>query len=105
MGDTAIDVIAVIKQYVPEGFERDDSIREVEALQRHFMERPRWIPVSERLPELSKFGCSKYVLTFGGGFSFCSARLWTDGNWRTPQESIIVAVTHWKDQLPEPPGE
>ena len=72
-------------------------------------ERQRWIPVTERLPEVSNsWGVSDVVLCIisdPSGYpppnpGFCVYL--DDGRWTCPGQ--IVRVTHWMP-LPEPPEE
>ena len=62
------------------------------------LERTRWIPVSERLPEKDK---SVFVFTDCGETDFAYIGH-TTGHWFTNGMLLIPNVTHWMS-LPEPP--
>ena len=64
-------------------------------------EKPRWIPVTERLPEVRT-----WVLCFCRANSFDVFRMTEEGHWQYGNRSIYMKgyVTHWM-QLPEPPKE
>ena len=60
---------------------------------------PRWIPVSERLPENGE-----YVLCFCRANIVCVLRRDKDGDWYENPTHVYMSgfVTHWMP-LPEPP--
>ena len=67
----------------------------------------RWIPVSERLPEVEEYACSVSVLVFRNGYTVAEA--WYDfeeENWHKSNAigMLIDGVTHWMP-LPEPPDD
>jgi hypothetical protein len=66
------------------------------------LSKPRWIPVTERLPEYCK-----HVLVYAGFFQpYIEAGYYCeDRKWRfTYDDTEIVGVSHWMP-LPEPPKE
>ena len=98
---------------IPVGVMRPDTDpfteSDVERLERHgarvieYVPRPRWIPVTERLP-----GVGNTVLGFSGdGFMVLAA--WNDSRWFDPSMDdgygmYLGKITHWQP-LPEPPEE
>ena len=87
-------------------------------LKEHFTE-PKWIPVSERLPDIG--GCYLVVVKYKydfereynydtdvAAFNFCYDRNYIDGRWSTyidwDEGQQYLHVTHWMP-LPEPPEE
>lgn len=65
-----------------------------------FYERDRWIPVSERLPEVDKVVMAYDEETVWFGYHYASY----DGEcWHTP-DNYGLQITHWKP-LPAPPEE
>ena len=74
------------------------------------LSKPKWIPVTERLPEIDKkHHCSKDVLAYlkGGGMCFTAleenifGQTWFECE-RHPALEEEMIVTHWMP-LPEPP--
>ena len=63
--------------------------------------KPRWIPVTERLPEVRV-----WVLCYCRANSFDVFRMTDEGHWQYGNRSIYMKgyVTHWMP-LPEPPEE
>lgn len=90
-----------------------DAIEELTALSRRqelelveltgeLASKPRWIPVSERLPE-----ARDHVLVYAGFFQPFNEVSYIDaeGKWRFAYDDTEVPiVTHWQP-LPEPPEE
>ena len=72
-----------------------------EAAQEYKAEMPRWIPVTERLPE-----DTTEVLVCSGIFAPFTEVAFYDGLWYSAWdgETEIESVTHWMP-LPEPPEE
>lgn len=76
------------------------------------LSKPRWIPVTERLPEIDeKHHCSKDVLAYlkDGGMCFTALEENIFGQAcfeceRNPDFEEEMIVTHWMP-LPEPPKE
>ena len=72
------------------------------------VERPRWIPVTERLPEKS----GNYLTAFGDGTALSTNIFMHPDDWLTEEGHTINPngkwyygeVTHWQE-LPEPPEE
>jgi hypothetical protein len=73
-------------------------------------EVPRWIPVSERLPEIDEDGYSKYVLVSFSNYSLpCIGQLrktdgenhWYEGDDEKALDSFGLHVNAWMP-LPEP---
>ena len=72
------------------------------------VERPRWIPVEERLPEKS----GNYLTAFGDGTALSTNIFMHPDDWLTEEGNKINPngkwyfgeVTHWQE-LPEPPKE
>lgn len=60
---------------------------------------PRWIPVSERLPE---FELAHLVLIDHAGYLIRAGALWFGGIWTDCDDSRLD-VTHWLDNVPPPP--
>lgn len=59
---------------------------------------PKWIPVTERLPEEDK-----PVLAWTNCGSFCESAKWTGYGWNVTWDyEELFEVTHWMP-LPEPP--
>ena len=70
------------------------------------LEMPRWIPVTERLPELHEevLVCNEeYGLS---GLGFATVAVWDGTDWieTWDRSTAIHCVTHWMP-LPEPPKE
>ena len=65
------------------------------------LSKPKWIPVTERLPE-----DGKYVLCFCRANIICVLRRDKDGDWYENPAHVYMSsfVTHWMP-LPEPPKE
>lgn len=84
------DAIAAVSEYLATRQQVADDITDA-------FTKPRWIPVSERLPEL---GLS--VIGVGGESS--PREMWLDLNhqWHMADGSEVDLVTHWMP-LPEPP--
>ena len=86
---------AIRKNYPPENY---SVLREALDMAIEALERTRWIPVSERLPEKDK---SVFVFTDCGETDFAYIGH-TTGHWFTNGMLLIPTVTHWMP-LPEPP--
>ena len=78
------------------------------------VERPRWIPVTERLPEIKEHHVSDAVLVYldDGGMAFSEleenifGQVWFDIERPSPDGESDCTVTHWMPlRLPEPPKE
>lgn len=65
------------------------------------LSKPKWIPVTERLPENGE-----YVLCFCRANIVCVLRRDKDGDWYENPTHVYMSgfVTHWMPQ-PEPPKE
>lgn len=76
------------------------------------VERPRWIPITERLPEIKEHHVSDVVLVYldDGGMAFSEleenifGQVWFDLERPSPDGESDCTVTHWRP-LPEPPKE
>lgn len=71
--------------------------------------KPRWIPVTERLPEsqgpfLTRYGFGDASIETGQFFYGVLYYLYADADPHWQHESVGVEVTHWMP-LPEPPKE
>ena len=88
----AADAIEELSKRVDESIPKDDAeiiIAEVA--------KPRWIPVTERLPERNN---SYLVYVYGEATEM---NYW-HGKWHRLRDDYTKAVTHWMP-LPEPPKE
>ena len=71
-------------------------------------ERPRWIPVEERLPEegvpvlINYIGTDGEVYADGIAAWTDSGCFWWEGSLADCDEEVAVPITHWMP-LPEPP--
>ena len=63
------------------------------------LSKPRWIPVSERLPE-----DGQWVLVWGHGQKIPIMMFRESGAWIDDQFEFHTTITHWMP-LPEPPKE
>ena len=65
-------------------------------------DKPRWIPVTERLPEVRT-----WVLCYCRANSFDVFRMTDEGNWQYGNRSIYMKgyVTHWMPLPPAPKEE
>ena len=87
-----------------------DSLSEMPAAD--VVERPRWIPVTERLPEIKEHHVSDAVLVYldDGGMAFSEleenifGQVWFDLERPSPDGESDCTVTHWMP-LPQPPKE
>ena len=96
-------------QWVPSAYECsiiDAQAKEIEKLRGQL---PRWIPVTERLPELQSWGASEVVLgliksenapSLNKLHNLTLCVYCDNGIWSMPGR--YVAITHWMP-LPEPP--
>lgn len=68
----------------------------------HKREKPRWIPVTERLPEVGV-----WVLCYCRANSFDVFRMTDEGHWQYGNRSIYMKgyVTHWMPLPPAPEEE
>ena len=64
------------------------------------LEKMRWVPVTERLPEVGRKVLISW--TANGGICFDTAFRLIDG-WSATHWELSADVTHWMP-LPEPPG-
>lgn len=83
-----------------EAFWQHEAEEALKKFQVAISNKPRWIPVTERLPE-----DGTEVLAFNKtGFAYVDC--WTDGKWKINSmvDEEHESVTHWM-QLPEPPKE
>ena len=88
-----------------------DAIEELQAInQRQLLEiavlgKPRWIPVTERLPKEEACGCRVLCVLRkkSRGWVWVDDRLFMDGDFWHPKHQK-GKVTHWMP-LPEPPKE
>lgn len=92
----AADAIEELSKRVDESIPKDDAeiiIAEVA--------KPRWIPVTERLPD-----AGKRVLCYCRANIYEVMKMWTDGDWVYDMNHVYMHsfVTHWMP-LPEPPKE
>ena len=90
--------------YLPEKFSKNAELLDVlmkaaDAIEE--LSKPRWIPVTERLPEVRV-----WVLCYCRANSFDVFRMTDEGHWQYGNRSIYMKgyVTHWMP-LPEPPKE
>ena len=72
---------------------------------------PRWIPVTERLPENGVPALINYIGNDGGKYHPDGTAAWTDhgcfwweGSLEDCDTEVAVPITHWMP-LPEPPKE
>lgn len=72
---------------------------------------PRWIPVTERLPENGVPALINYIGNDGGKYHPDGTAAWTDhgcfwweGSLEDCDTEVAVPITHWMP-LPEPPEE
>lgn len=109
------DVVAVVMKCVEQMADladlASDLERELEDAKRALSEGTRWIPVSERLPEVAKprmvgyEGLSEDVLIYGEGDCDVAARDTLEGGWYSVQRAVYLnesGITHWMP-LPEAP--
>ena len=76
------------------------------------LQKTRWTPVTEALPEIDEHHCSKDVLVYleDGGMTFsaleenCFGQAWFECERPRPDGADGYVVTHWFP-LPEPPKE
>jgi len=61
--------------------------------------KPRWIPVSERLPSAHEL-----VLVYNPGYLMSTGFMYEDGRWRVRSIDYPGTPTYWMP-LPEPPKE
>lgn len=96
MHKEAADAIEELSKRVDESIPKDDAeiiIAEVA--------KPRWIPVTERLPD-----AGKRVLCYCRANIYEVMKMWTDGDWVYDMNHVYMHsfVTHWMP-LPQPPKE
>lgn len=86
-----------------ERYDGPDEVNEACRMGMEALERTRWIPVSERLPEEpGKYLCcvKSYLFPKTGILDM----LWyKDGSWTDSYDCCADRVTHWM-AIPEPPG-
>lgn len=105
--------IAALQQEIEKLRGQNEQLREAAALvtkeSAELLER-RWIPVTERLPELQNWGASKLVLGIvqnESGYGYpppnpCFCVYLGNQKWRI--RGRMATITHWMP-LPEPPKE
>ena len=105
--------IAALQQEIEKLRGQNEQLREAAALvtkeSAELLER-RWIPVTERLPELQNWGASKLVLGIvqnESGYGYpppnpCFCVYLGNQKWRI--RGRMATITHWMP-LPEPPEE
>ena len=105
--------VAALQQEIEKLRGQNEQLREAAALvtkeSAELLER-RWIPVTERLPELQNWGASKLVLGIvqnESGYGYpppnpCFCVYLGNQKWRI--RGRMATITHWMP-LPEPPEE
>ena len=88
-----------------EHYESIDPVNEACRMGMEALERTRWIPVSERLPE--ERGC--YIVAvkhWYDGKPVAREAFWNGADWLSCEKRMEITprVTHWQP-LPEPPKE
>lgn len=94
---------------VATGATRYDAALEEAADAIEELSKPKWIPVTERLPEsqgpfLTRYGFGDASIETGQFFYGVLYYLYADADPHWQHESVGVEVTHWMP-LPEPPKE
>lgn len=102
--DEAADAIEELSKRMGESIPKSDAEIIIEELS-----KPRWIPVSERLPEKA----GHYIVFVELKRNGQKISAWTQVTWffgdfllecPEDEERFVAAVTHWQP-LPEPPKE
>mgnify|MGYP002515037756 CR=1 FL=1 len=99
--DQAADAIEELIGFVQEAERDRDEYRERLDNANELMQK-RWIPVTERLPEVRT-----WVLCYCRANSFDVFRMTDEGNWQYGNRSIYMKgyVTHWMPLPPAPKEE